>query len=227
MDNDAEEVMCARIRDTYVRERRRFESRISGVQSNYGVGHMPKWDGTDDDIPGLNRRSNSDKYGRNYKPIWPKILAFAVSNDVDPLVLIRNRFLHTKGPRPPEPTDCMCKSALALCAEDRISAKELNDRLYWFQEVFEKEVESRVHYISKYGWTAQRVVDSVVRDLTLPFNSLYRYYLASAHGVSDVASRHRQSALLEYMRYFRTYSESMWSGLIPAELTQEATLTVS
>jgi hypothetical protein len=93
--------------------------------------------------------------------------------------------------------------------------------------VFEKEVETRVHYIAKYGWTAKQVVDSVVKDLTLPFNSLYRYYLASAHGISDVASRHRQSALLEYMRYFRTYSESLWAELIPAELTQEATLTVS
>ena len=227
MANDAEEVLCAKIRDTYVRERRKFESRISGVQSNYGVGHMPKWDGTDDDIPGLNKRSRSDKYGRNYKPIWPKIMAFAADNGVDPLVLIRNRFLHTKGPRPPEPTDCMCKSALALCVEDRISSEELNDKLYWFQDVFEKEVESRVAYIKKYGWTAQKVVDSVVRDLTVPFNSLYRYYLASVNGIDDVASMHRQSALLEYMRYFRTYSESMWSGVIPAELTQEATLTVS
>lgn len=211
------------IRETYVRERRAFESRVSGVKSSYGLKPIPKWDGTEDSS---GRAIRSDKYGRNYKPIWPKIAAFAVKNGVDPLTLIKNRFLNTRGPTAPEPTDCMSQTALELCKHDQVSVDDLNKRLYQFQDIFQNEAEGRAHYIDKYGWTPEKVIDSVARDLTLPFNDLYRYYLASVNGIVDLAEKHRPNAVLEYARFIRGYSESLWSEIIPQELASEAAITV-
>lgn len=223
----AEIALHTRIRETYVRERRAFESRLSGAPSGYGLGHMPKWDGTDDDRPGLNRKSKSDRFGRSFKPIWPKIAEFAFKHSVDPLLLVRNRFLNTRGPRPPEPTECMCQKALELCLADRVSPEELNSKLCLYQDIFQKEVEGKVNYVDKYGWTPQRVIDSVVRDLTLPFSSLYRYYLATVNGIGDVAEKHRSAAVLEYLRDMRSYSDSLWSQVIPADISSEAALSVN
>ena len=216
--------LYAQIRETYVRERRVFESRVRGVKSSYGLKPIPKWDGTEDN---LGRAVRADKYGRNYKPIWPKIASFASKHDVDPLVLIKNRFLNARGPRPPEPTDCMCQLALDLCKQDQISVDDLNKKLYQFQDIFQKEAEGRAHYIDKYGWTPEKVIDSVARDLTLPFSDLYRYYLASVNGIVDLAEKHRPDAILEYARFIRGYSESLWSSIIPSELANEAAIVVS
>jgi hypothetical protein len=188
---------------------------------------MSKWDGTDDDRPGVNKKSRSDKFGRSFKPIWPKIAEFAFKHSVDPLLLVRNRFLNTRGPRPPEPTECMCQKALELCVADQVSVDELNSKLCFYQDIFQKEVEGRVSYVEKYGWTPQKIIDSVVRDLTLPFSSLYRYYLAVVNGIADVSEKHRPSAVLEYLRDMRSYSESLWASVIPAEILNEAALSVS
>jgi hypothetical protein len=188
---------------------------------------MPKWDGTDDFRPGSTRKSLSDRYGRNFKPVWPKIADFAFKNNVDPLLLIQTRFLKHKGPRPPEPTDCMSKLALELCSSEVSSVDELNRRLYQFQDVFEREVENRASYIEKHGWTPAQVLDSVIRDLTLPFNCVYRYYLARTNGLSDLSEKFRAGAVFEYMRERQGYSSSFWAQVVPAEIVEEAILSAS
>lgn len=227
MYTDSEKALHLKIRDTYVKERRAFESRLSGVQSSYGIGHMPKWDGTDDSKAGSTRRAVVDRYGKSYKPIWPKIAEFASKNNVDPIALVKNRFLKVRGPRPPEPTECMCSAALRDCLEEALSVSELNLKLSEYQEIFRQHAEERAAYISKYLWSPERVIDSVVRDLTLPFSPLYRVYLASVNGIDDVFTNFKQAAMLEYLRDRKAYSESLWASVIPKELADEAALTSS
>lgn len=227
MEQDAAKQLHTKIREVYVRERRKFETRVSGVKSNYGANHMPKWDGTDDFRPGTARRAFSDRYGRSFKPVWPKIADFAFKNNVDPLLLIQTRFLKHKGPRPPEPTDCMSRLALELCVSETSSVDDLNHKLYQFQDVFEREVETRAKYIEKHGWTPVQVLDSVIRDLTLPFNCLYRYYLAKSNGLSELESMFKPGAILEYMRERQGYSSSFWAQVVPVEIVEEATLSAN
>ena len=217
----SENILHAQIRETYVTSRRFFEARVSGVSSAYGRNPLPKWDGTEEPS------SKQDRYGRNYKPVWPKIAVFAAKHNVDPLVLIRNRFLHTRGPRPPEPTDCMSKDALSFCKDDIVSSDELNDSLTYFQDIFRKEVDQRVRYIDKYGWTPEKVIGSIIQDLTLQFSDLYRFYLASVNGFADVASKYRANAVLEYARFSHGYAGSLWANIIPEDVIQEAVISVS
>lgn len=224
MYTDAEKQLHARIREVYVNERRKFEKRVTGASSSYGLGHMPKWDGTDDVRAGSTRRGFQDKYGKSYKPIWPKIAEFALKEGVDPLKLIQTRFTQVKGPRPPEPTDCMSKAALELCQTESISVDELDRNLYEVEGIFKTQVENRSVYILKHGWTAEQVICSVVKDLTLPFNPLYRYYLARINGIDDVANQHRPVAVLEYLRHMKPYDSSLWVNLIPPEIIEEARL---
>jgi len=216
-----ENILHAQIRHTYVTSRRFFEARVSGVPSNYGHKHLPKWDGTED------ASAKRDRYGRNYSPVWPKLAVFAAKHNVDPMALIKNRFRHTRGPRPPEPPDCMCEDALSLCKDDIVSSDELNDSLTYFQDIFKKEVDERVRYIDKYGWTPEKVISSIIEDLTLQFSDLYRFYLASVNGFADVASKYRSNAVLEYARFSHGYAGSLWAGIIPEDVIQEAVMSVS
>jgi hypothetical protein len=213
------------IRETYVNERRKFESRLSGRHSDYGFRHMPKWDGTEDANPGSNRKLTTDRYGKTYKPIWPKIAAFALKHNVDPLLLIKTRFINTRGPRPPEPTDCMCQAALEACVSERTSVDDLNKRLYEFQDIFEKEVESKARYMVRFSWSPDDVFQSVILDLTLPLSCLYRYCLAVVNGFNDLASVNKPEAILEYLRDSKAYDESAWFELIPKQFANEAKLT--
>lgn len=214
----------SRIRETYVNERRKFESRLTGRTSDYGFKHMPKWDGTEDARPGTNRKTVTDRYGKNYKPVWPSIAAFALKHNVDPLLLIKTRFLNTKGPRPPEPTDCMCQKALELCVFESVSVDDLNKKLYEFQDIFQKEVESKSKYMEKFGWSASDLFQSVLLDLTLPFSCLYRYCLSVVNGFGDLAECNKTEAILEYLRDSKAYDESVWSELIPKQFSDEAKL---
>jgi hypothetical protein len=214
-DNEA---LHERIREAYVQERRIFEYRVSGAISTYGNKHIPKWDGTDHAV--------RDRYGRNYKPVWPKIAQFAFKAGVDPIELIKSRFRETRGPRPPEPTDCMCKAALELCLLSDISVDETNRNLYQMIEVFQTEVENRSVYIERYGWSAFQVVESVVKDLTLNLNPLYRYYLARVNGLDLLADQHRDAAIVEYMRHPKAYDCSDWVKVIPSEIVNQAKLSV-
>ncbi len=224
METESSRELHRKIREVYITERRKFESRVSGMPSTYGSRHMPKWDGTEDFTPGSARRAISDRYGRTFKPIWPKIAEFAFKNNVDPFVLIQTRFMKQKGPRPPEPTDCMCKLALELCSTELSSVDELNHKLYLFQDVFKMEVENRSRYIQKYGWTTERVIHSVIGDLTLPFNNLYRHYLSSMSGLENLASVFKPGAVLEYLRERQGYVNSSWKQVISQEIVDEANL---
>jgi len=226
MQRDAETELHQRIRQTYVTERRKFESRLSGRPSSYGLSPIPKWDGTDDVRPGSTRRPVQDKYGKSYKPIWPKIAQFAVKSGVDPIELIKTRFTNTRGPRAPEPTDCMSSAALDLCRKEDVPVDALNQQLYQYFKNLEVEAENRSVYISRYGWTPEKVIDSIVRDLTLPFSALFRHHLALVNGIDDVAQVTRSPAVIEYLRQKRSYDNSLWKEIIPKDIVDEAALSV-
>lgn len=226
MWSDTEKQLHQRVRQTYVSERRKFESRLTGVPSSYGLSPMPKWDGTDDVRPGSTRRGVQDRYGKSYKPIWPKIAEFALKAGVDPLELIRTRFAATRGPRAPEPTDCMSKAALDLCVSSATPVDELNQQLYEYFKNLEIEAENRSVYISRHGWTPEKVVSSIVRDLTLPFSPLFRHHLAVVNGLDDMVQVTRSPALIEYLRQKKSYDKSLWKEIIPKDLVDEAELAV-
>lgn len=217
MTTDKQE-LHERIRQAYVTERRLFEYRVSGVISTYGNKPIPKWDGTDSGV--------RDRYGRDYKPVWPKIAQFAFKAGVDPIELIKARFRGARGPRPPEPTDCMCKTALELCLVSDTPVDEVNRSLYQMVEAYQTEVENRSVYIERYGWTAFQVVESVIRDLTLNLNPIYRYYLAKVNGLDRLANQHMNDAIVEYLRHSKAYDNSDWAKLLQPEIVNQARLTV-
>jgi hypothetical protein len=214
----SDDILHESIRQAYVQERRMFEYRISGTVSTYGDKLIPKWDGTDSGV--------RDRYGRNYKPIWPRIAQFAFKAGVDPIELIRTRFRSARGPRPPEPTDCMSVAALELCRLDDTSVDDVNKSLYQMLEVFQTEVENRSVYIARYGWSAFQVIESVVKDLTLNFNPIYRFYLAKVNGLDHLASQHLNDAVVEYLRHSKAYDNSDWVKVLSPEIVNQARLSV-
>jgi hypothetical protein len=222
MQTDLDTELHALIRNTYIKERRNFEFRISGVPSSYGYKHMPKWDGTEEFRPGASSRSSQDRYGKTYKPIWPRIATYAVRNGVDPLELIRNRFRDTHGPVPPEPTDCMSVKALEACNKNSVDVETLNVQLEEMAKLYLLELENRSRYILKYpDWTPEKVIHSVVTDLTIPFNPLFRFYLAHINELNQSSQDYRNTALLEYIRSKKAFDKSNWTTILPVDFKEE------
>lgn len=214
-----ENSIAAAVRETYIQERRKFESRLTGVESEYGKGHIQKWDGTAS--KGFYGKIKPDKYGREFKPVWPKIAEFAFKNKVDPLFLIRSVFSNTRGVRPPEPGDMISRAALKLCQSD-VSAEFLNQYLAKLEDVFINEVNTRNFFVVKKGWTGERLLRSILSDMTLPMTPLYRHCLASRLGFSDIKDHFLKDACLQYIRNREAYDGSFWKNILTSQLMDAA-----
>jgi hypothetical protein len=98
------DMMSVEARRVYCAFMQRHLKATKGVISDYGSKCLPHYDGTSTERPKYGR-AIVHKSGKDYKPVWPKIVKSAQSNDLSILELIRAQFDTAMG-GPPSANSC-------------------------------------------------------------------------------------------------------------------------
>jgi hypothetical protein len=204
------------IRSTWIRERRAHEEQLTGKDSRYAQGgYLPRYDG------------GEDGGGRTHKPFWPKAAQYSVMHNLNPRRWIRFALetFQAQGRRDTRrfatPNTLISES---LRKKYELYIQELPER-------FRTELDSQSSTAmlrfrqrarsASLGYTEDQALRSVLLDLSLPLSALFRYSAAEEGGLSDVAERFFESALMQY--YFeRTLYDDAWAGYIPDSLRRAA-----
>jgi hypothetical protein len=199
------------VREVYVEERRRYESRRTGQPSHYGYKDIVRWDG------------GEDRYGRENKPAWPKIVAFAASAGVDPLRLIQATFQYATG-LAPTPDDCRSEKAVrAYKARNSSSYEKIS--LYWKSQsdLVRRELVLRA---ARYKPDQEdELLLDVLWDGLLAVGPLMRFTLAHQKGLKSQGDW-LFPAVLEYVGNRETFDRLLGDRLpLPVRETAAATFS--
>ena len=204
------------IRSTWIRERRRYEEQLTGKPSRYAQGgYLPRYDGGEDGA------------GRTHTPFWPKAARYFVMHNLNPRRWIRFALetFQAQGRR----------DRRRFSTPNTLISEELRKKYAtYIQELperFRTELDSqsstamlrfRQRARSKsLGYTEDQALRSVLLDLSLPLSALFRYSAADSGGLSDVAERFFEPALMQYF-FERDLYDSAWAGYIPESLRRAA-----
>lgn len=205
-------------REAYITERTTYEirkdRRLAERRPPYVYKPGPRWDGG----------RNED--GVEYEAIWPKIAAFMIEHELEPIECIRKRFALAKGSNPPWPTQIAVVSYLdtykglteVLAEEDVQIAFEL-DKKYCLTAYGSQ----RYNVGDK---TPQTVWTAILLDMSLDVTPLMRYCLAKELGLDKVVKMLEDRALLQYMKSPSTY-DKVWGKHIPPELASASSAILS
>lgn len=178
---------------------------------DYGEFPITRWDG------------GSDRAGRTYKPVWPKLADFVLLHDIDPFVYVRNSFASYRGkPHPPTPPQLQTPSLL----DDYRRYKNLiNDELRrdWDRQCLEIDGRRRVLLATVANITQDAATITALMDTqaAVATNSLFRYCAALAMNLNHVADVYHDEALVIYV-YQKLDYDAAWGEKIPDWLRSEA-----
>lgn len=201
------EKLAQLIRTCYVLHYRRAEERQTGTRSYYGAKHVVKWDG------------GSDKAGRNFKPIWPKIARAILSWGADPEKFIAAQFNNRGLQTMPYPN--MLLSDMAKEAYDKY-AKNLEHEIGLSLEIQHNQflIELEKAQILRRASCAE-AGRLILRSPMTSLSALYRYVIAVRVEDAELAAQFRDLAIDQYFYSAAAYDKT-WGDFIPEELKQEA-----
>ena len=200
--------MADAVRTYYILEHRRHvESRQGGGPCTYGMRPLPRWDG------------GTDADGRIYgRPIWFKIVSYALTNTVSPILLVRGTFRAWTSPHPPWPNQFANPLSLQR-------ARMLTDPPVVFGENLKMEDHRFKAATTVHQLYDKMDVDAAARrtlhDPTAELTPLYRYCVGRLGGADDVAERFEQAAFQMYV-FDRDAYDASWGDRIPPELREAA-----
>lgn len=208
-DNYADEA-AARIRRAYVAACRSYlRDRL------YGRGRIPRWDG------------GRDRNGRNYKPVWPELAVFFVSNGYDPERMISLCFNNWQQSRPPTPRDLMSDWAVhkykkSESTESSVEVTTLKRRFASYFDELKSRIACELSLTSATGRTNEQVAETLLLDIvSYRASPLFRYCMASELSLPKVAEAFLAEALEEYVHNRQVY-EAAWGAVIPDALRNQA-----
>jgi hypothetical protein len=193
---------AAYVRELYCIARRRHEAK-QGKVSEFGEDEIPRWDG------------GMDSNGREYQPVWPKVVAFCMKHGLDPATLVKAIFDNNQSPHPPVPTSLYGTTALSL-----YSTQALSERLLIKHELSTYTNQANKYFVS---FSVREKAEPalawrlVVEENPPLLSPLFRYCLAVKAGFDDLADKYRDAAMHEYFWAKDAYDE-VWSEWIPEEL---------
>lgn len=196
-------------RDAYISERTAYEikkdRKLASRKTAYRYTPGPRWDGGETDD------------GVEMQPIWPKIAAFMIKHELEPIACIRKRFLLAKGSTPPWPTQIAVDTYLDLYKglKEVISEEETAIRFNLDKEYCRAAISS-----SRYPFEDQtKRWTAMLLDSALDVSPLMRYCLADQLKLPEVKAMLESRALRQYMLAPSVY-DKVWGSHIPAELTE-------
>lgn len=200
------EQLSSRVRELYVRAYRAHRE-IRGISCDYGERRIPHWDG------------GVDSYGKNHKPIWPKIAHKLRQNNIDPSAAVRAAFADWKGGDPPRPTVLLSETVLQSALEAmEVRRQRLRADLPLMLQAFEQ---GRMSFDLLCGSKNElAIARAVLRDPAVPLSCVFRYCLAAALGFDDLASLFEAGAVSETAFLAEDYIAA-WGDFIPANFAQK------
>lgn len=195
------------LRSLYVYHRRIVEERFTGEPSRIGAAPIPTWDG------------GVDKHGRNFTPVWPKLVKRLAQHGCDPALFVESQFASSRFDGAPVPSMLLSDAAIADCrdyaanggarAKTQLAAQKT-------QFLFETQKAQMLFDLDEDAAARQ-----VLADSTLALTALFRYSMAVRGGADAVAELYRASALQQLMLRFHSLVEG-WDGFVPDELVVRA-----
>ena len=199
--------MANAVRTYYIMEyRRHVESKQGGGVCTYGCKPLPQWDG------------GVDADGRKHEPIWFKIVEYALTHKVSPILLLRGTFRAWRSPKPPFPNQFINQLALQRARELSEHPVVLKANLNMEDHRF--KAAATVHQLYNHmdvDAAARRALHDPMTDLS----ALFRYCVGVIGGADDVAERFRHEAFLMYV-FDRDAYDKAWGDRIPQELRDAA-----
>lgn len=190
-----------RVRLTYYLERQLFMQRVRGTADESLNEHgTKKWDG------------GIDSRGVSHKPIWPKIVKYAVTQNCDPEQLVRSVFRVWKGIQPPLPTMTMTEEAVKACRSFKTENYEfLKHKL----EAFQREAEQAfmLKSMARPDELPTKLWREVIVSPTISAGALFRYCLAISTCQSDLARMALDNALTEFVANPEEYAKLLGDQL--------------
>ncbi len=209
MKVNAEELltdMCRSARTEYVRLRRAWHETRGESADVWGAAPIPRLDG------------GAGSTGIRYKPVWPKLVQFALVNEVDLVDYMRTLF-RLRGNRPPEPNDLAGPAALAAYRQARGNRRtDSRSALAHQRRVFNEAVRTRRVCKVQLGWSDADVYLSVLGDLSLELSALFRYALAARLKLAPVAEMTFAAAVAQYLADPTEYGSVWGPGWVPSEV---------
>ena len=200
--------MANAVRTYYILEHRRYvESKQGGGPCTYGMRPLPRWDG------------GVDAERRVYeRPIWLDIVSYALSNKVNPIMLVRGTFRAWDSPMPPDPNQFANPLGLRRARLITDPPTVFSDNLKMEDHRF--KAATTVHQLYDHmdvDAAARRALHDPMTDLS----ALFRYCVGVIGGADDVAERFRHEAFLMYV-FDRDAYDKAWGDRIPQELRDAA-----
>ena len=208
--NETLNAEIVRVRSAYLANRSRHLQKYTKQAGS--IRSCPRWDGGED-----------PSSGKEFKPVWPKIIAAAGRENVDPVRLISAVFLYAVGPRPPEPLECCTEKALAYLKQ---TLKEGGDQIRG-SLASNREVEYQVVAFSLPvgGASSQEELNLACRkavgSVSAALSPIYRVCRAAQLSDKQLFSQYFQTALRQYVADQPVYDD-VWGDFIPQELKDAA-----
>lgn len=172
---------------------------------NYGRRPIPCWDG------------GTDRFGRNYKNVWEKLLTFIQQNN---LIYNADQYIHSQfwarsGKKPPTPNQLLSDAAKAIYEEYKKTFSHQIRRQY---ELEKSIVQCEFNSLSGVlHWDADRCFRRILKDNSLALSSFFRYCKAKSLGFEDIAALFFERARSEYGLCKRFY-DAVYSDIVPDDL---------
>lgn len=205
---------CRMAREIYWSFFDSFSEKATGRRTRGAARNNPRWDGGEDD------------YGREHRPVWPKIVRTAVEAEIDVYDLIAAQFNVASLVSPPQPGQCHGPQAVAnVNRSGEMSKHMLLGELSSYRDRLIVSVGLRLRGSAEAGPTVDRVNEihrEVVVDPTVEIDPVFRYCEANRLGVGHrLSPAMKASALLAYMSRRKAY-DAVWGSFIPEKLSNGA-----
>lgn len=156
---------------------------------------------------------------RTYKPVWPKLVAAAKQEGLDPLRLVAVLFASlTTGPSPRRPSEILSPANIVRYHElVRTSKNRTAAALRTEEAVYSSAVWSA----SQMFPDPRMAVRFVLNDMSRQLSPLFRYSVARTHDMTDVAERWRELATRQATESPEGYLDA-WGPIIPQDIIAAA-----
>jgi len=203
VDADMERIdaLPGMIRDTFCAMVREFTG-----DDSYGVKAMPAWDG------------GKDRWGKNHKPVWPKIAKHIVQIQANPIDYLKAQFNYASPGRQPAPNTLTHDNAVKKYDQYMVN---IDEKLKRKLELDVESVKNRATLVQHgLGWDFTRALrDALLTHGTVYASPLARYCLATEYEFKDIAARYYNQALVQYV-FQKKFYDAAWAGVIPPDFQQ-------
>ena len=202
-DKSRIEMLAKEARRVYCRCMRNYLHTHGNGPSNYGAYVLPQYDGTSSGRPRPGE-AVIHKYGRDYKPVWPKIAKASLSGGVTIIELIRSQF-DSSAFGPPSANSCYSARAVSVAVGSRTASKqEMFNVLNSYKKVVALNLAAASDILDKPGV----YVDIILSSNTSPFYKVNTLLLMDES--VDIDEGVLKQAVDEYLLRIDIF-DSVWS----------------